>query len=391
MNSSNPVGAVIIGSDFQALGAIRSLSEKNVPVFLIEHELGISKFSRFVNRRAKDYSLLSSDSFTDRLIKIAEKENLKDWVLYPNNDEIIKLISINRDKLKDWYKIPVPSWDIVKNFYYKQNAYRIAKNLSIPIPRIYKNGSIEQLLDNDYQFPVILKPACKEDYYPIMKKKAIKINNRSELVSEYKKMTSIIDSSNIVIQDMIEGGPNKLFSYVTFFDGKKCVAGMSANRLRQHPMDFGHATTYAESVELPEIADMAEKLLKEMNYFGIAEVEFMKDDKENEYKFLEINGRIWGWHTLAKAAGINLPYLIFQHMIGEKINAGKPIEDVKWIRLITDIPTVLKELLSGRMNLKEYLKTIRGKKEYAVFSFRDPLPFFMELLLMPYFWIKRGF
>ncbi len=78
-------------------------------------------------------------------------------------------------------------------------------------------------------------------------------------------------------------------------------------------------------------------------------------------------------------------------MIGEKIDATKPIEHVKWIRLITDIPTVLKELLSGRMNLKEYLKTIRGKKEYAVFSFRDPLPFLMELLLMPYLWKRRGY
>jgi len=391
MNSPNQIGAVIIGGDFQALGAIRSLSENNIPIFLIDHEFSISRFSRYVKRRINNYTLLSADNFADYLIEIAKKEGLKGWVLFPNNDEIVKLISINREKLRQWYEVPVPSWEIVKKFYYKQNAYRIAESISIPIPKMYENVNLEELLVSNIKYPIVLKPAFKEEYYPVAKKKAIRINNQEELIKEYKLMSSIIDHSNIVVQEMIEGGPKKLFSYVTFFDGKKCVAGMSANRLRQHPMDFGQATTYAESVEIPEIAEMAEKLLREMDYFGIAEVEFMKDDKENVYKFIEINGRIWGWHTLAKAAGVNLPYITFQHMTGEKTEATKPIEDVKWIRLITDIPTVLKEVLSGRMNLKEYLKTMRGKKEYAVFSFKDPFPFFIELIMIPYLWLKRGF
>jgi len=391
MNSTNQTGAVIIGGDFQALGAIRSLAENNTPIFLIDHEFSISRFSSYVKNRVQNYSLLSSENFADYLIEIAKKEKLKGWVLFPNNDEIVKLISINREKLRQWYKVPVASWEIVQKFYYKQNAYRIAESISIPIPKMYENANLEELLVSNIKYPIVLKPTFKEDYYPVAKKKAIRIDNQEQLIKEYKLMSSIIDHSNIVVQEMIEGGPKKLFSYVTFFDGEKCVAGMSANRLRQHPMDFGQATTYAESVEIPEIAEMAERLLREMDYFGIAEVEFMKDDKENVYKFIEINGRIWGWHTLAKAAGVNLPYITFQHMIGEKIEATKPIDDVKWIRLITDIPTVLKEVVSGRMNLKEYLKTIRGKKEYAVFSFKDPLPFFIELIMIPYLWLKRGF
>jgi predicted ATP-grasp superfamily ATP-dependent carboligase len=392
MNPVKRVGAAIIGSDFQALGLVRSLHEKEVPIILIDHELGICRFSKYIKRRVKNYSLLSEqDNFASFLIETAKKEDLKDWVLFPNNDELVKLISLNREKLKEWYRVPVPDWDIVKRFYYKQNAYRNAEILSIPTPKIYNNENSEKLIGTDFDFPIVLKPAFKEKYYPITKKKALRINSKSELINEYKKMASIIDCSDIIIQELVEGGPKNLYSYATFFDGDKCVAGMSARRLRQHPMDFGHATTYAESVDIPELKVIAEKLLKGIGYFGIAEVEFMRDEKKGVFKFIEINGRVWGWHTLAKAAGINLPYLLYQHMTQQKVMVTLPIEGKKWMRLITDLPTVFKELIFKRMTLKEYLKTLTGKKEFAVFSSKDPLPFLMEFVLVPYLWIKRGF
>jgi predicted ATP-grasp superfamily ATP-dependent carboligase len=391
MNSPNHVGAVIIGSDFQALGIIRCLAEKGVPCFLIEHELGISRFSRYCKRKKIDYSLLSSSqNFVDSLIKIAKEENLKGWVLYPNNDELVKLVSINRDKLQEWFKIIVPPWEIVKKFYYKQNAYKIAEKISIPIPKMYTNN-IEKLLKEELIFPIVLKPTYREKYYPKTKKKAIRVDNKEQLITEYKNMNSIIDSSEIIVQEMIEGGTKNLFSYATFFTGEQSIGGMTAVRTRQHPMDFGQASTYAESVHIPELYEMGNRILKEMGYFGVAEVEFMKDDKENVYKFIEVNGRFWGWHTLAMEAGINFPFILFNYMLGKDISVPEARIGVKWVRLLTDVPTVIIELFGRRFSLKEYFRTMRGKIQFAVFSFRDPLPFFMELLLIPYLWIKRGF
>ena len=391
MNNPNHVGAVIIGSDFQALGIIRCLAEKGVPCFLIEHEFGISRFSRYCKRKKIYYSLLSSSqNFVDYLIKIAKEENLKGWVLYPNNDELVKLISINRDKLREWFKIIIPPWKIVKKFYYKQNAYKIADKISIPIPKMYTNN-IEKLLKEELIFPIVLKPTYKGKYYNKKKKKAIRVDNKDSLVREFEAMSSLVDPSEIIIQEMIEGGPKNLYSYACFFDGEKSIGSICAKRSRQHPMDFGQATTYAESVHIPELNEMGNRILKEMGYFGVAEVEFMKDDKENVYKFIEVNGRFWGWHTLAREAGINFPFILFNYMLGTDISAPEARIGTKWVRLTTDIPTVMNELFGRRLTLKEYFRTMRGKKQFAVFSFRDLLPFFIELLLIPYLWIKRGF
>jgi predicted ATP-grasp superfamily ATP-dependent carboligase len=156
-------------------------------------------------------------------------------------------------------------------------------------------------------------------------------------------------------------------------------------------MDFGKATTYAVSRHMPELEEMATRILGEIGFYGIAEVEFMKDDKDGLFKFLEINGRPWGWHTLLRAAGLNLPLLLYLKETGREVPVLEGREGVKWVRLITDLPTVFKEITGGRMSIRDYVSSMRGKKHFAVLSTRDPLPFFAEFLLIPYLWRKRGF
>jgi predicted ATP-grasp superfamily ATP-dependent carboligase len=204
-------------------------------------------------------------------------------------------------------------------------------------------------------------------------------------------MTQLIPASHIVVQEFLAGGPEHLYSYATVFDGERAVVGMAARRSRQHPMDFGHATTYAESIDNPEIAELATRILRAMNYRGVAEVEFMYDERSQSYKFLEINGRMWGWHSLATAAGVNIPYATYQLLTGVDVSPAEPRFGVKWIRLVTDTPTVLGEMLHGRMSLGQYARSFRGPMEDAVFSWKDPLPFFMEILMIPYLWWKKGF
>jgi D-aspartate ligase len=136
---------------------------------------------------------------------------------------------------------------------------------------------------------------------------------------------------------------------------------------------------------------LAEKLLTEMKYRGIAEVEFMRDERDQVLKFIEINGRPFGWNRLATAAGVNIPYAMYRMMLDQPPDEIHAVDGVKWIRLITDMPTVAIEILNGRMNLSEYLTSLRGKKEFAVLSFRDPLPFLMESIMLPYLWWKKGF
>jgi len=391
MINSSSIGAVAIGSDFQTLGVVRSLRERNVPVFLVEHEHGIARYSRHVRHRTSKLDLFSSDNGAEFLVDLAKRKQLEGWVLFVNSDDAVKFLSKNVDVLSTTFRVPVPRWEITHKFFDKSNAYRIAEANGVPIPRMYSALKLEELLAQDLVFPLVLKPTFKENYYEKTHKKAILIENREQLIAEFNAMIAIIPASQIVVQEMIVGGPQNLYSFATVFDGERSVAGMSARRSRQHPMDFGHATTFAESVHVPEIEELASRFLRAIGYRGIAEVEFMYDERSQTYKFIEMNGRVWGWHTLAKSAGVNLPYALFELLTDRAIQPATPEIGVKWVRMVTDAPTVLGELLRRRMTVGDYVRSLRGRVEDAVFCWSDPLPFVMEVALLPYLWWKKGF
>ena len=227
--------------------------------------------------------------------------------------------------------------------------------------------------------------------YNKVKIKAFRINNKDELLKTYQFVCSVIDPSEVLVQEFISGGPKHLFSFCPFFKDGKILTSIMARRSRQHPMDFGQATTFAEIVNIPEMRELSEKFLNLIGYYGIGEIEFMKDPQDGKYKLLELNPRIWGWHSLAIAAGVDFPYLLYQDMIGEKIKVQPPLNHVKWVRLITDIPVVFLEIIKGKMNIRDYITSMIGEKEFAVLAADDPLPFLAEIAMIPYLWIKRGF
>ena len=391
MSGESHPGALILGSDFQALGAARSLAAHHVPLFLLETETGIARYSRHVRRRAMVRNLFHREAGVDFLLDLVEREGLQGWVPYATSDDGVRFLAEHRDQLSAALRVPVPPWEVTQKFYFKEQAYRLAAAHDIPIPRMYEAENLDALLAQDISFPAVLKPSCKEGYYERTKKKGIRVDSRDELVREYQRMNAIIPADRIVVQQFLNGGPGNLYSYATVFDGQQPVVGMAARRARQHPMDFGHATTFAESVDPAEMRELSTRLLRAMNYRGVAEVEFMYDPDTQCYRFLEINGRLWGWHTLAKAAGVNVPYALFQLMTAGAVASARPNPGVKWIRLITDTPTAVLEMLRGRMSPRSYLRSFVGTTEFAVFSWRDPLPFFVEFALVPYLWWKKGF
>jgi predicted ATP-grasp superfamily ATP-dependent carboligase len=157
-------------------------------------------------------------------------------------------------------------------------------------------------------------------------------------------------------------------------------------------MEFGRASTYAEAVEAPELEALSTQLLQRIGYSGLAEVEFMYDTRDGRFEFLEVNARIWGWHTIAFQAGLDLPYLAYLAALGQSVSVGAVRDDAKWIRLVTDIPTAISEIAAGRLTVRQYLASLSGNLGFAVFSLRDPLPFIADLVLAPYNYVRgRGF
>lgn len=384
-------GVLLIGADFQALGVVRALHEVGIPVFLLEQERGIAWASRYVSRRTAKRDLLTDPDAVNWLLDLAKTENLEGWPIFCVDDDTVEFLAKNHEALSASYVLPVPAWSTTQKFFEKDQSSIVARQCDIPVPVEYPSSTLKELLASDVQYPVILKPTFKKNYYSETNDKAIFAPDEPTLIREFKAMNQLIDTSQILVQEFLVGGPRNLYSFATIFDGENVVSGMTGHRLRQHPMDFGHATTFAVSEDNPELEELATRFLRSLKYRGVAEVEFMFDERTQTYKFIEMNGRFWGWHGLTRAAGLNFPEALFKTMQGQESPRVQPKIGATWVRMLTDGPTVLREVVRRKMSPMILVQTFFSKSHDAVWSWKDPMPFLVECAIAPYLLWKKGF
>ena len=162
-------------------------------------------------------------------------------------------------------------------------------------------------------------------------------------------------------------------------------------RRRQHPLQFGKASTFVETVDVPILEDLSERFLRACKYYGLVEVEYKLDSRDGKYKLLDVNARTWGYHSLGARAGVDFSYLLYADQVGLPVAHCRSGPGISWVRMITDLPAAFMAILGREIDLKTYLRSIKDCKVEAVFSLKDPLPGLVEILLLPYLVVKRGF
>jgi predicted ATP-grasp superfamily ATP-dependent carboligase len=74
-----------------------------------------------------------------------------------------------------------------------------------------------------------------------------------------------------------------------------------------------------EAVWVQEVVDDALALLRAFGYRGLSQVEFKRDPRDGRFKLMEINARLWQWHGLATACGVDLPRIAYADLTGEEL------------------------------------------------------------------------
>jgi D-aspartate ligase len=390
--TNGSVGAVVAGGDYQGLGIVRSLGRQGVPVCVVDDELSISRYSRYCTHFVKLSDLRTERAAVDSILEVGKRLGLKGWILYPTREELVAAFSRNRSELSELFRVPTPEWSSVQWMWDKRNTYRLAQELGIPIPRTYYLGHLDELAELDGLLPPFaIKPAIKEHFVYATKAKAWSANNRAELRSLVQKASELVGPGEIMVQEFIPGGGGQQFAYCAFFRHGKAMGKMVTQRRRQHPLQFGRASTYVETVDLPILEELSERFLREIDYYGLVELEYKLDARDGQYKLLDVNARTWGYHSLGAAAGVDFSHMLYADQIGMRVTPTKGKPGVGWLRMTTDVPASLVALLKGELDLRSYFHSLKNCRVEAVFTHEDPLPGLAEIFLIPYLMIKRGF
>src|SRR5262249_40167192 len=160
-----------------------------------------------------------------------------------------------------------PEWESVHWAWDKRDTYRLAQQLGIPTPRTFYFDRVSQLSELDHlDPPFAIKPAIKEHFFYATKAKAWCANSHSELKTLFGSAPKRVAPGEYRVQDLIRGGAPQHFAFCVFSREGEAVEKMAARRWRQHPLQFGRASTYVETAEVPILEELSEHFLRAINY-----------------------------------------------------------------------------------------------------------------------------
>lgn len=387
--SNAVLGALVVGGDHPGLGIARSLGRRGVPVWIVDDQYCISRFSRYCQRVIRVEDILDERKTVDAVLEIGRRFKLHHWVLIATRDETVAAFSKYRSELAEIFSPTTGEWDSIQWAWDKKRTYELAEALGIPCPRTFNLKSADELATLHSHLPMAVKPAVKENFFYATGAKAWRANTPQQLSDLYMRAAKQIRPEEILIQEIIPGSGIDQYSWCAFVQKGRPHSILIARRARQHPREFGRAATYVETVDAPEIEEPAERFVRAINYHGLVEIEFKRDTRDGQYKLLDVNVRPWGFHSIGSGCGVDFPWLLYADRLGLPVEPVRATAGAGWLRLLTDVPTAISDMVHGSLSLSGYFRSLRATRVESVFNWKDPLPFAAEVLLLPYMIAKK--
>ena len=352
----------------ESLAIVRSLAKKGIEVTAGEDSrICCSFFSKYVkNRVIYPNPDKNPFLFIQNIYELVKKRKYD--VVFPVDDPTTILFSKYKDKLSKYTKVPVASYGTIMKGRDKMQTIKIAMENDIPCPQTYfvDDGGIEKLKDK-IEFPVVIKPRESSGARGI-----VYVNSSfKKFTREYKRIRNQYGPS--LIQEYIPHGGAHYSVCALFNRDSRPIATFVYKELRQYPITGGPAT-FSVSVERLNVLKYGLKLLKAMDWYGVAHMDFIIDERDKKPKLLEVNPRFWSSLELAILSGVDFAYLLYKMALdGDVEPVTKYQTGVKLRFLVGDILW----LLSTQNRLKvlpEFLKFRDDNLGYAICSLDDPKP-----------------
>jgi D-aspartate ligase len=372
-------GALVLGADYRGLGVVRSLGRRGVRVWVLKRPgETLAAHSRYAER---------SLCVPDDLLALAGE--IPGWALIPTTDEDAAMLARRHAELSAAFTVTTDPWETLRWAYDKRCTYELADDCGVARPWTARPQTLDEVVALDPPFPCVVKPAVKVAHNRLTAAKAWRVDSKTELVERWREAVELVPADVLLVQELVPGGGETQFSYAALWRDGVALAGITAQRTRQYPADFGRASTFVETVDAPDVVEAAQRLIAPIRLNGLAEVEFKRDPRDDALKVLDVNPRVWGWHTLGARAGVDFPWLLWRLVRGDEIEPIEGRAGERWLRLSTDLPTGIRELLARRQAVRPYVGSLLGRRERAIAARDDMLPGLLELPLLASTLVRR--
>jgi protein-tyrosine-phosphatase/predicted ATP-grasp superfamily ATP-dependent carboligase len=308
-------------------------------------------------------------------------------LVIPADDRSVIALQTHREALAPLGRLYTLNDAAFSVLFDKLKTNELARSAGVSLARevkVVRPSDAQQALQ-EFHFPLVLKPiaSCTAADLGIRRqvRKAYSSTEFDRLLHEMLAVGPLTIQENFIgagvgIELLVnEGEPLLTFQHV-----------------RVHEPLHGGGSSYRKSVAVtPELLEAALKILRPLNYTGVAMVEFKVDPRTGRWIFIEVNARFWGSLPLALAAGADFPLALFQWLVEGRISVPGGYRQGIYSRYLTkDLPWLLANLRADRSDptlatrpiarvLRDaVVNTLTLRERSDTFSLDDPAPALAE-------------
>jgi predicted ATP-grasp superfamily ATP-dependent carboligase len=259
-------------------------------------------------------------------------------VLFPCSDSFVLFLSRYRVELGELFSFCIPSPEVLEGMINKRKQYEMAERIGTPLAQTYYPSTMKEVdrVAGLLSYPAFIKPYYSHLWYGRFGNKGFKVQDSQELRARYHEIFSA--RLEALVQSIIQG-PNTNHVKVSAYYGLegRRLALFLTRKLRQYPTEFGVGTVMS-SFHDEAVADIGTRFFEGIGYQGIGSIELKLDDKDGQYKLIELNPRLWAQNSQATAAGVNFPLVQYLDVTGQRpAPATNYRDDVRWRDSLEDI------------------------------------------------------
>ena len=304
------IPAVVVGAGINGLGVARSLARERVSVWLLD---SAPQRAEMHTRAAHALSVrsLHGTPLVEDLVQLAHTRfpGVRP-VLLLTQEESVKTVSHDRDRLSPLYRFSLPGADLVDTLLHKQGFQHVAEKLGSPIPPLVHVRTLADLpAIETLRYPVVIKPGERNAEYGRQFKKAYRVENAAAGAELIRSILTVM--ADVVVQEWIEGPDASIYFCLQYLDRRGHIAAsFTGRKIRSWPPQVGGTASCVVAREVhEELSAMTARFFQAAGVIGMASMEYKRDVRSHEFLMVEPTvGRTDYQEEVATLNGSNLPY-----------------------------------------------------------------------------------
>jgi len=324
-------------------------------------------------------------AYEQALVTLAEREDI--GTILPFREADIYALAKHRDTLTEHVGTPWPSLDTLRAIQDRIELREVAAAAGVSMPQTTTVPEWEQ-----WDKPSIVKPrytvhapAYAEEFDTASPEEGSTQYVPAGSEPDHEQLYSEMGHMPLV-QEFVPDTDE--YAFFALYEEGEPVATFQ-HRQRRGWKYTGGPSAYRESVEIPELESAGRALLDELDYHGVAMVEFLRNPETGSFELMEINPRFWSSLPFTVQAGVDFPALYWEQATGETVCADPEYEvgiagHLLWGELLHLHSVVAEEYpLVERPSLLrtacEVASSIVREPRFDYLSTDDPEPFVQDL------------